>query len=38
MDTIPLVLAALAGVIMIIGAASLMNVAMRKKHPNVVDA
>jgi hypothetical protein len=34
----PFVLIALAGVIIAIGAASLINVAIRKKSPNAIDA
>lgn len=37
MNTAPIVLAALAGIIILIGAASLFNLARRKKGPNGID-
>jgi hypothetical protein len=37
MNTAPIVLAALAGIIILIGAASLINHAIRKKGPNGID-
>jgi hypothetical protein len=37
MNTAPIVLAALAGIIILIGAASLINLARRKKGPNGID-
>jgi hypothetical protein len=37
MDVVPIVLAALAAVIMTVGAASLINIAIKKRGPNVLD-